>query len=93
MTPSSPAISALPWLAAAWIGTVLVVAVLIRLIARDVLRKTDPQNLPEVLRALTPLLNVIVRALGRLPIGSQGDKELPSGQTENTSADSGEEAS
>jgi hypothetical protein len=84
MSPSSSAISALPWLAVTWIITVVVVTGAICLITREVLRKTDPQNLPEVLRALTPLLNVIARALARLPIGSSADKELPSGQTGNT---------
>jgi hypothetical protein len=93
MTPSSSAVSALPWLVAAWIVTVVVVSLLIYLIAREVLRKTDPQSLPEVLRALTPLLNGVARALGKLPIGSSAGNELPSGQNEGTSADSGEEAS
>ncbi len=93
MIPSSSAVSALPWLVAAWIVTVVVVAVLIYLIAREVLRKTDPQSLPEVLRALTPLLNGVARALGKLPIGSFAENELPSGQTGNTSVEPGEEAS
>jgi hypothetical protein len=101
MSPSSPAASAVPWLVAGWIGTVVVIAALIYLISREVLRKTDPQNLPEVLRALTPLLNVIVRALAKLPIGSPTAKQLPDGQNgntsdgqpENTSIKSGEEAS
>jgi hypothetical protein len=93
MHPSSSAVSALPWLVVAWIATVVVVAVLVYLIARQVLGKTDPQRLPEVLRALTPLLNVVVRPLARLPIGSSADNELPAGQTGNTSAESVEESS
>ena len=93
MSPSLPAASAVLWLVAGWIATVVVAAALIYLIAREVIRKTDPQNLPEVLRALTPLLNVIARALAKLPIGSPADKELPAGQTGNTSAEPGEEAS
>jgi hypothetical protein len=101
MSPSLPAASAVPWLVAGWIATVVVIAVLIYLISREVLRKTDPQNLPEVLRALTPLLNVIVRALAKLPIGSPTDKQLPDGQNgsppdgqaRDTPIESGEEAS
>jgi hypothetical protein len=84
MTPSLPTASAIPWLVVGWITTVVVIAVLIYLIARQVLRKTDPQSLPEVLRALTPLLSAVVRPLAKLPIGSSADKELPSGQTGNT---------
>ncbi len=93
MSPSLPAASAVPWLVAGWIATVVVVAVLVYMIAREVLRKTDPQNLPEVLRALTPLLNVITRALAKLPIGSPTDNELPAGQSGSTSDESVEESS
>ena len=93
MSPRLPAASAVPWLVAGWIATVVVVAVLVYMIAREVLRKTDPQNLPEVLRALTPLLNVITRALAKLPIGSPTNSELPAGQTGDTSAESVEESS
>jgi hypothetical protein len=93
MTSGSSAVSALPWLVAAWIATVVVVSALIYLIAREVLRKTDPQHLPEVLRALAPLLNGVARTLGKLPIGSLADKELPSWQAENTPAERGEEVS
>jgi hypothetical protein len=92
VSPSLPA-AALPWLVTGWILTILVVAVLIYLIFREVIRKTDPQSLPEVLRALTPLLNGVARALSKLPIGSHADKELPPGQTGSTSAESGEETS
>lgn len=37
MSPSSSAVSALPWLVVAWIGTVVVVATLIYMLARAVL--------------------------------------------------------
>jgi len=70
-----------------------VIAVLIYLIARQVLNKTEPQSMPEVLRALAPLLSAIIRPLAKLPIGSPTDKELPSGQTGTTSVESGEETS
>jgi hypothetical protein len=93
MSPSLSAVSALPWLVVAWIVTVVVVAVLIYLLARAVLGKTDPQSLPEVLRTLAPLLNGVARALTKLPIVSSADRELPSGQTGNTSVEAGEEAS
>lgn len=101
MSSSSPTVSALPWLVTGWIATVVVVAVLIYLIARQVLSKTDPQSMPEVLRALTPLLNVVARSLARLPIGLPADNELPArqtgsapdGQAGDTSIESGEEAS
>ena len=76
-----PAASAVPWLVAGWIATVVVVAVLVYLIARQVLSKTEPQSMPEVLRALTPLLSAVIRPLAKLPIGSPEDKELPAGQT------------
>lgn len=93
MSPSLPAASAVPWLVAGWIATVVVIAVLIYLIARQVLNKTEPQSMPEVLRALAPLLSAVIRPLAKLPIGSVADKELPAGQTGNTSAESAEEAS
>lgn len=101
MSSSSPAVSALPWLITGWIATVVVVAVLIYLIARQVLSKTEPQSMPEVLRALTPLLNVVIRPLTKLPIGFPADNELRARQTgspsdrqpENTSVEPGEEAS
>jgi hypothetical protein len=90
MSPSLPA-AALPWLVAGWIATVVVIAVLIYLIARQVLSKTEPQSMPEVLRALTPLLSAVIRPLAKLPIGSPADKELPSGQTGIASAESDDE--
>lgn len=93
MSPSLPAASAVPWLVAGWIATVVVTAVLIYLIARQVLNKTEPQSMPEVLRALAPLLSAVVRPLAKLPIGPTADKELPSGQTGTTSAEPGEETS
>lgn len=93
MTSSLPAASAVPWLVAGWIATVVVIATLIYLIARQVLSKTEPQSMPEVLRALTPLLSAVIRPLAKLPIGSSTNKELPSGQTGDTSAESDEEAS
>ena len=93
MSPSLPAASAVPWLVAGWIATVVVVAALVYLIARQVLSKTEPQSMPEVLRALTPLHSAVIRPLARLPIGTPADKELPSGQTGNTSVEPSEEAS
>ncbi len=93
MSPSLPATSAVPWLVAGWIATVVVIAVLIYLIARQVLNKTEPQSMPEVLRALAPLLSAIIRPLAKLPICSPEDKELPTGQTGNTSDEPDEEAS
>ena len=97
MTPSSPAILALPWLVAAWIATVVVVAALIYLIARGVLSKTDPQRLPEVLRALTPLLNGIAKTMTQLPTSLSADQKpplsAPTGQTEGTAPESAEETS
>ena len=92
MPASSSAISALPWLVTAWIVTVVVVATLIYLIAREVLIRTDPHDLPEVLRALAPLLKGIARALGKLPIGLSADSDLPSQQSVDTSAESDESA-
>lgn len=93
MSLISSTASALPWLVMAWVATVVVVALLVYLIARQVLGKTDPQSLPEVLRALTPLLDVVIQPLAKLPIGLPADNELPAGQTGNTSAESVEEAS
>lgn len=93
MSPSMPAASAVPWLVAGWIATVVVVAVLIYLIARQVLSKTEPQSMPEVLRALTPLLSAVIRPLAKMPIGSPADKELPSGQTGSNSVEKGKEKS
>lgn len=93
MSPSSPAVSALPWLVTGWIATVVVVALLIHLITRQVLSKTEPQSMPEVLRALTPLLNVVVRPLARLPIALTKDNELPAGQTGDSAVETGEEVS
>ncbi len=97
MSPSSPTVSALPWLVTAWIGTVVVVAALIYLIARAVLGKTDPQKLPEVLRALTPLLNGVARALTQLPTSLSPDErpplDAPITQTGDTTAEPAEEAS
>ena len=63
MSPGSLTAAAVPWLVVAWIVTVIVTAALIYLIMRAVLSKTEPQKLPEVLRALTPMLRGIVQAL------------------------------
>lgn len=99
MSPSSPTISALPWLVTAWIVTVVVVATatLMYLIARAVLDKTEPQKLPEVLRALTPLLNGVARALTHLATGLPPDERTPADppitQTGDTTAEPAEEAS
>ncbi len=65
MAPSSLTATAVPWLVVAWIVTVVVVSALIYLIMRAVLSKTEPQRLPEVLRALTPLLRGVTQALTR----------------------------
>jgi hypothetical protein len=92
MAPSMPAVSAVPWLVAGWIATVIVIAVLIYLIARQVLSKTEPQSMPEVLRALTPLLNVVVRPLAKLPIGTSNEDEPPARRTENNADEMGKEA-
>ena len=91
MLPSSLPATALPWFAAAWIATIVVVSVLIYLIVRAILAKTDPQRLPEVLRALTPLLHGLARALAKLPTGLQANEMPPPAaplvQTGDTSAD------
>jgi hypothetical protein len=91
MSSSSPTYSALPWLAVAWIATVLVVAVLIYLLARAVLGKTDPQKLPEVLCALTPLLNGVARALTQLPPALSSDEMPRSGKPAGDTGDKGVE--
>ena len=65
MSPSSLTAAALPWLVVAWVVTVVVVALLIYLIVRAVLSKTEPQSLPEVLRALGPMIKGIAQALAR----------------------------
>lgn len=69
----------LPWFVVGWVATVVVVSVLIYLIVRAVLGKTDPQKLPEVLRALSPLLHGLVRALAKLPTGLPANEMPPSG--------------
>ena len=97
MSPSSLTVAALPWLVLAWIVTVVVVAVLIYLIMRAVLSKTEPQRLPEVLRALTPLLRVVAQALARPSAGSPAEGKPPldtlTGQTGDTPVMQIEEAS
>src|SRR5712691_10301194 len=65
MSPSSLTAAALPWLVVAWVVTVVVVASLIYLIVRAVISKAEPQSLPEVLRALGPVLKGIAQALAR----------------------------
>lgn len=75
MPASSLTAAALPWLVAGWIATVVVISVLIYSIVRVVLGKTDPQSVPEVLRALSPLLHGLVRSLAKLPTG------LPANET------------
>jgi hypothetical protein len=95
MSLNSSTVSVLPWLVSAWIATVVIVATLIYLLARAVLGKTDPQRLPEVLRALTPLLNGIARTLTHLPSSLSTDQELrlgaPTMQTGDTPPTSVEE--
>jgi hypothetical protein len=65
MSPGSLTAAALPWLVMGWVVTVVVVALLIYLIVRAVLGKTEPQRLPEVLHALGPLIKGIAQALAR----------------------------
>lgn len=97
MLPSSLPATALPWFVAAWIATIVVVSVLIYSIVRAILAKTDPQRLPEVLRALAPLLHGLVRALAKLPTGLPANEMLPPAapivQTGDTSADPPEKVS
>jgi hypothetical protein len=97
MLPSSMPAAALPWFVAAWIATVAIVSVLIYLIVRAVLGKTDPQRLPDVLRALTPLLQGLARTLARLPTGLPANEMpqpgAPTVQTGDTSAELPEKAS
>jgi len=85
MSPSSWTVAAVPWLVMAWIVTVVIVSALIYLILRAVLSKTEPQSLPEVLRALTPLVRGVTQALARLPVGSSPEAkpqlDTPTGQT------------
>lgn len=78
-----PAASAVPWLVAGWIATVVVVATLIYLIARQVLNRTEPQSMPEVLRALASLLDVIIRPLAKLPIGTTTEIDPSARQVNN----------
>jgi hypothetical protein len=97
MSPSSLTAAALPWLVVAWIVPVVVIAALIYLIMRAVLSKTEPQTLPEVLRALTPLLKGVVQALARpstgLPTEGKLPLDTPTGQTGDTPAMPTEEPS
>jgi hypothetical protein len=65
MSPSSLTAAALPWLVVAWVVTVVAVALLIYFVVRAVLSKTEPQSLPEVLRALGPMIKGIAQALAR----------------------------
>ena len=76
MSPSSLTAAALPWLTVAWVVTVVVVALLIDLIVRAVLSKTEPQSLPEVLRALGPMIKGIAQALARPLVQSTDPREL-----------------
>jgi hypothetical protein len=65
MSPISLTAAAVPWLVMAWVVTIAVVALLIYLIVRAVLGKTEPEGLPEVLRALAPLIKGVTEALVR----------------------------
>jgi hypothetical protein len=65
MSPGSLTAAALPWLVVAWMVTVVVVALLIYSVVRAVLSKTEPQSLPEVLRALGPMIKGIAQTLAR----------------------------
>jgi hypothetical protein len=89
MSPDSWTATTVPWLVAGWIVTVVVVAALIYLVMRAVLSKTEPQRLPEVLRALTPLLGGLTQALTRAcsdPHGEDGIVLDPLiGQTKDSS--------
>lgn len=75
MSPSSLTAAALPWLVVAWVVTVVVVALLIYLIVRAVLSKTEPQSLPEVLHALGPMIKGIAQALARPLVQSTDSRE------------------
>jgi hypothetical protein len=75
VSPSSLTAAAIPWLAVAWIVTVVIVAALIYAIIHMVLSKADPQKLPDVLCALTPLLAGITRSLVRSPADASVDQE------------------
>ncbi len=76
MSSSSLTAAALPWLVMAWVVTVVVVALLIYLIVRAVLSKTEPQSLPEVLHALGPMIKGIAQALAR-PLVQPTDPREP----------------
>jgi len=76
MSPTSLTAAALPWLVVAWVITVAVVALLIYLIVRAVLSKTEPQRLPEVLCALGPLVKSIAEALARPPTQLMKPRDL-----------------
>lgn len=70
MSPTASDRVLAPWpvlLTCAWLFTVVVIAALIYLIARAVIDKTDPRDLPAVLTALSPLLIGMARSLNRLP--------------------------
>lgn len=85
MSPTSLTATALPWLAAAWIVTVVVVATLIYLIVHAVLGKTEPQRLPEVICALGPLIKGVAQSLAR-PIMPLMDREEPIPSTKHGQA-------
>lgn len=97
MSPSSMPTAALLLVIIAWIVTVVVVSSLIYLIVRAVLGKTDPQSLPEVLRALSPMLYGLARTLAKLPMGLPGNEvpppSAPTMQTGDTSAELHEKTS
>ena len=95
MSPISVAESAMPWLVVGWMVTIVVVAALLYLIVRAVLRKTEPQTLPDVLSALGPLLGGIARALAQRPSAASVSRVSPLGakvrQTGKTASESDEE--
>ena len=92
MSPSSPAVSALPWLVAAWIVTVVVVSVLIYLIAREVLARPIRRVCRSSARphAATQWSRP---GTGELRSFARQTMSCQSGQTGNTAVEPGEEAS
>jgi hypothetical protein len=68
MPPASPyVVSWQALLICAWLGTVLVVAILVLAIVKAVINKTDARDVPRVLDALGPLLGGVVKPLVRGP--------------------------
>ena len=81
------ALASAPWpvlLVGAWLLTIMIIATVIYLIARSVIHKSDPRDLPEVLRALAPLLTGTARSLNKLPGSAALPVDEPTDQAAGT---------